>query len=161
MNPWLIIKTDLKSFKVSDGSRIHREFLVEAEVKAMGMMASVPKLIVFYRTKEDRANGTRSRKETPAIRGMVFLQSDYAVPVAHIEGVRGYMQSRDYEYAFVSDMAFTAFRSTIEGIYRETLESDALKAALMAKKARKEALKFHDGLERLKSRMESKLNEAA
>ena len=157
---WYIIKTDTRTIPCGLG-RVCREFLVAMAIREMGMTATVPRLVVFYRTKEDRANNTRSKKESPALRGMVFLQSPFAVPVGHIEGVTGYMRMSDYEYATISGRAFHAFANRIEAVYQETLEADALTRALLAKKAKKEVVKFKDGLERLKARMNGAMSEAA
>ena len=150
MSHWFVVKTKrrMESQVANDMTREH-------------ITASVPMQLVIYRTKEDRAKGTRSRKETPVLAGLVFVRCEFARPVAHIDGVSGYMRMSDHEYATVSDSSFRGFCEQIEAINDETRRADALQYELASRKMKKVALEFKEGLEVLKSRMETNVEQAA
>jgi predicted metal-binding transcription factor (methanogenesis marker protein 9) len=147
---WLVVKT----------KRRH-ELQVAVDMAMEQIKAYVPVQIVFYRTKENRANGTRSRKDSPVLPGLVFIQCEFARPVAHIDGVLGYLRMSDYEYAIVQDRSFQRFCKQIEIINDELRKEAALQDALAIRKAKKETMKFKDALEILKTRMDMKEREAA
>jgi hypothetical protein len=149
LTQWLILKVKTK-----------HEMAVASQLSREGTPACVPEAIAFYRTKEDRANNTRSSKAVAVIPGLVFLNVEYAVPVGHIKEVSGYMRMSDYEYAVISDAEFKAFCANCDTIRKAAMEADALRYAMAAKKARKQVLKFKDGLERLKENMMTRLEKA-
>jgi transcription antitermination factor NusG len=149
---WLVVKTKRK-----------HELQVAVDMALEQIKAYVPVQIVFYRTREDRANDTRSRKERPVLPGLVFIQCEFARPVAHIDGVLvlGYLRMSDYEYAIVQDRSFQRFCKQIEIINDELRKEAALQDALAIRKAKRETMKFKDALEILKTRMDMKEREAA
>jgi transcription antitermination factor NusG len=149
---WLVVKTKRK-----------HELQVAEDMALEQIKAYVPVQIVFYRTKENRANGTRSRKDSPVLPGLVFIQCEFARPVAHIDGVLSpaYLCMSDYEYATIQDREFREFCRQIETLNDELRKEAALQDALAIRKAKKETMKFKDALEILKTRMDMKEREAA
>jgi transcription antitermination factor NusG len=147
---WLVVKTKRK-----------HELQVAEDMGKEHLTAAAPVQIVFYRTREDRANDTRSRKDSPVLPGLVFIQCEFARPVAHIDGVLGYLRMSDYEYAIVQDRSFQRFCQQIEIINDELRKEAALQDALAIQKAKKEVFEFKEGLQQLKTRMDMKEREAA
>lgn len=142
MTHWYVIQTKRK-----------HETQVADDMARENLRVSVPLETIFYRTKENRANGTRSRKSVPAIAQFVFLQSEFVVPIGHIDGKPTYLRMSDYEYATIQDWEFREFCEQIDTLNRARSEADALKNALAVQKASKQSMEFKAGLQAIKARM--------